>query len=800
MRCWLLCYQAASALRNPSHPLLCRPLLPVLAHPSCPSENLPPTSTLEPSPTPPPTPTPLPEVRVREGEQALRNGDWEQAIAEYKLAYDGSSDPDLSAEALLGLARSYLSGRNEYEAIAKVEQLLADHPEAHQVPAAHFVLAQAFSRQERFAEAAEEYRTYIVLHPGVIDSYIWNLRADALFDAGDYATAAVDYQAALGAPGVLDDIQLRLKLARSYALTGDFPTALTLYDDIYNRTESEYTRALVNLRKGQAYTELGQIDQAHEAYLDSVNRYPGSYDTYSALIALVEAGIEVNALQRGIVDYYAGQYGPAMAAFDSYLQADPADPGTARYFYGLAARAQGNFSAAIEQWDAIITEDPAHALWDDAWEQKAYTQWAHLSLYDDAIRTLIQFTEQSDSHPRAAEFIFDAAQVAEQNDDLSQAIELWERQASEYPNDERTVRSRFLAALARYRQGDYPAAQNAFERFLSVAVSLEDRAAGNFWAAKSALAKDDPESARTTFQTAASIDPTGYYSERARDYLHDRGLFEPPIGYDLGYDLNAERDKAAEWVKTTFNLPPETDLSGPGDLADDPSLQRGLELWELGLYDDARGEFEVLRTRSQSDPARTFRLIQLFIDLGAYRPGIMAARQVLDLAGLDEAAMFSAPAYFNHIRFGSYFPELVMPLAQDYGFHPLFIFSLVRQESLFEGFVNSSAGARGLMQIMPATGDEIAANLGWPDEYSSDDLYRPLVSLRLGMDYLDGQRALFDGDLFAALAAYNGGPGNAAAWHSLAPDDPDLFLEFDPIRRDARNTSSGYTKTSTSTG
>ena len=177
----------------------------------------------------------------------------------------------------------------------------------------------------------------------------------------------------------------------------------------------------------------------------------------------------------------------------------------------------------------------------------------------------------------------------------------------------------------------------------------------------------------------------------------------------------------------------------------------------------------------------------------------MAARQVLDLAGLDEAAMFSAPAYFNHIRFGSYFPDLVMPLAQDYGFHPLFIFSLVRQESLFEGFVSSSAGARGLMQIMPATGEEIAANLGWPDEYNSDDLYRPLVSLRLGMDYLDGQRSLFDGDLFAALAAYNGGPGNAAAWHALAPDDPDLFLET--IRyEELVNISSEYTKTSTCTG
>ena len=40
---------------------------------------------------------------------------------------------------------------------------------------------------------------------------------------------------------------------------------------------------------------------------------------------------------------------------------------------------------------------------------------------------------------------------------------------------------------------------------------------------------------------------------------------------------------------------------------------------------------------------------------------------------------------------------------------------MIRQESLFEGFVRSSAGATGLMQIIPATGEGIAADLGWPE-------------------------------------------------------------------------------------
>jgi soluble lytic murein transglycosylase len=165
------------------------------------------------------------------------------------------------------------------------------------------------------------------------------------------------------------------------------------------------------------------------------------------------------------------------------------------------------------------------------------------------------------------------------------------------------------------------------------------------------------------------------------------------------------------------------------------------------------------------------------LEKGLYRTAIFAARQVLDQVGMDDAETMRAPVYFNHIRFGPYYRELVMPASQEYNFHPLFLFSVMRQESLFEGFVRSSAGARGLMQIIPSTGREIAANADWPPNYTDEDLYRPLVSINLGSDYLNRQRGFMSGDLYGALAAYNGGPGNAMTWKNLVPPDPDLYVE-----------------------
>lgn len=94
------------------------------------------------------------------------------------------------------------------------------------------------------------------------------------------------------------------------------------------------------------------------------------------------------------------------------------------------------------------------------------------------------------------------------------------------------------------------------------------------------------------------------------------------------------------------------------------------------------------------------------------------------------------------------------------------------------------------MQIIPSTGGQIVSQLGWPPNYDEQDLYRPDVSVAFGVHYLAKNRDLLDGDLYAALAAYNGGPGNALEWKRLAGEDPDLFLEtvrFEETRNYIRN-------------
>ncbi len=330
----------------------------------------------------------------------------------------------------------------------------------------------------------------------------------------------------------------------------------------------------------------------------------------------------------------------------------------------------------------------------------------------------------------------------------------------------------------RYRLGDYAGGELAFRQSLELAATTAQSARGYLWIGKTLQAREDSEGAHTAWEAARNADPTGYYSLRAEHLLEGAPAFEDSGVFDFSTDLEAERRAAEEWMITTFAILGEDPFYELGPvLASDPRLVRGLELWNLGMLDEARAELSALRSSLAANPEGTYRLMHTLLKLGLYREAIIASRQILDHAGMDDAATLQAPVYFNRIRFGPYFGDIVLPEAARHGLDGLFLLSVVRQESLFEGFATSVAAARGLMQVIPSTGASIADQLGWPPDYETRDLYRPIVSVRFGTYYLGAQRDRFEGDLFAALAAYNGGPGNSIAWKELAPDDPDLFLE-----------------------
>ena len=112
------------------------------------------------------------------------------------------------------------------------------------------------------------------------------------------------------------------------------------------------------------------------------------------------------------------------------------------------------------------------------------------------------------------------------------------------------------------------------------------------------------------------------------------------------------------------------------------------------------------------------------------------------------------------------------------GLDPNLIRAVIRVESSFRTDAVSSAGAQGLMQLMPGTAREVGV----------DDPFDPHQNVRGGATYLKRQLQRF-GDIRLALAAYNTGPGRIASLGIADPDNADEYTKISPARKGIRRKS-----------
>jgi soluble lytic murein transglycosylase-like protein len=176
-------------------------------------------------------------------------------------------------------------------------------------------------------------------------------------------------------------------------------------------------------------------------------------------------------------------------------------------------------------------------------------------------------------------------------------------------------------------------------------------------------------------------------------------------------------------------------------------------------------------------------------DLADILPTAADEAMLTDLArglGDPEAAM---RVVRNAAKRNLILPERGYPLAAaPVGYEapePAFVLGIVRQESSFDPHARSGAGARGMMQLMPATASILARRLGI--EYSAYELDDSTYNMRLGAAYLGQLVGQFNGSYIMAAAGYNAGPGRPIQWTTECGDprsagtDPLDYIECIPF-------------------
>lgn len=770
-----------------------------------------PTPTITPTPTntPSPTATPIPSDRLVIARQAYASGDYQTARTEFdNLLADPGADDHEKRLALHWRGRSELELGDTQAAIATLKMFLQQYPSDELARAAQFNLGRAYEESGQPNQAASTYLGAIIPNDPA-NVYIYKRIGDMRLRTGAYTETVTAYRAGIEATDdVSFQVHLREGIAQAELLLNQNPAgAITQYRDILQIAKIDSYRAKILRLLGETYVAAGDTEIGYQTYLEAVNNYPEAYDSYLALVELVNANVPVDDFQRGLVDYHARAYQPAVAAFESYLaQNNPADASTkpisatatisatalltptvqptplpraaeATWFIGLSWKALGQYNRAISTFQKLIDNFPDSPNWGQAHVEIGLTLISQGN-HARAKTTLREFAASRPNHPLAAEALWRAARLDMSDKMFDDAHTHLHVVAQKYPTSQYAAEALYWAGQASYQLQDYQGAIDDWAELAEKYPTSELVSFGGYWRARALLELGRQAEAETVLSQVAER-PEDYYVLRARDLLTGQMPHPVPIILPDEAQLAEEKAQAEAWLKQWLGPAREAEnLSAIGSqLQNDPAFQRGHALLALGLREQALVEFEIVKDNWWHDPLAMYRLSNYFSQNNIGRLTIITAARLIFLSPAKSAE--DAPIYIQRLYYPFFFADVIFREAEQHQIDPALVAALIRQESLFEPSAESIAGARGLMQVMPTTGEYVAERSNFED-FNTDLLWRPFISIKMGSWYINQQLGIFEDNQFAALAAYNAGPGHVLEWVKTS-DDLDVFVESIPF-------------------
>ncbi|TDI63837.1 MAG: lytic transglycosylase domain-containing protein [Alphaproteobacteria bacterium] len=319
-----------------------------------------------------------------------------------------------------------------------------------------------------------------------------------------------------------------------------------------------------------------------------------------------------------------------------------------------------------------------------------------------------------------------------------------------------------LAGAAAKRSGKAAPEAQWWAGLAAFKLHRYDQAAGYFAAAARAPSAGPQEASRAAFW-AARANLVGRRPGRVIPWL-TRAAANPRTFYGLIAIHMLGGAPTFNWHEPALAAERTTALLAA------PAGKRALALIQVGQ--GRRAERELRPIRNSTEPRHLRAIMALADAAGLPATAYRAAKLLQALMGERiDAALYPIPAWAPN---GGYSMDRAL------------VFALARQESAFNARAKSRSGARGLLQLMPATARYMGRRSGAFRGRNRARLFDPEINLALGQKYM---RYLLSGDIVAGnmimmIAAYNGGPGNTAKWQRNMPHgaDPLVFMETIPAR------------------
>jgi soluble lytic murein transglycosylase-like protein/Flp pilus assembly protein TadD len=635
--------------------------------------------------------------------------------------------------------------RGDYQLAAMLlDESAAIEPEYFERNNMPFLRGRVAELQEDWARAEQEFsriESRSVLHP----LSLWH-RARVALEEGRNDDAI----------GFLDRLpsnfpaRRRLELA---PLAVDM-VALRIYDSV-NTRESRWRRAELRNDTPTMWQLLAQSrtdDIALEIALHLHEDVENPSDDQRMLLARTLHGQRI--------------FGSAAALFGSLLEHTRFGP-EAHYELGRTYFQQVRYEEAIEVFLQTVRRFP-----DTDWEKDAETQiassyWRKLD-FAAAEAAYLALIDKYEERRDFQSFVRDLIDIYRSQGDTRQALEWITRGLEGRPAASNRAVLTFTRAKTLYHAGRYREALSDLEQLQGMSLRSvangTDRTEVRFLEAITLEQLGRIDEASVIWRDLAD-DPFTYYGLQSLAKLDDpeidgtalqRRVWDAMSSGDLGLCERGDGAAVSDAIKQRrlartrgfrIESTPETDLVG--------------ELVFLRQWDEAFYWANLAASRWRDDAladlaylASDFRRAMLYGD--RLRPASGGEFFSLDGDYSDERRILMAMLY------PASFPDELCRESADAGVNPLWLRSIIWQESRYDPNARSAAAARGLMQFIPETAAKVADRMGM-GEMTPERMYSPEVSIRLGANYWAELMDEFGSPEFA-LASYNGGPHNVRRW------------------------------------
>ncbi len=668
----------------------------------------------------------------------------------------------------------------------KLLALKNQKPDSIEAKRTRFLLALIYVEQGKPEEAIKLLKPLSKNYKEVEDYIRFHLiRAQALADKHEKARDNT-LELLKQSPNTLLYAKLQLSLAEAQTRLGEKEAAAkTLEDAILsiskNFSHHKFSDFLPDLIFKLAETQEQSGKQA-EAYLNFRKlhiQYPNHDKTpeaetalkrLSALATVKEVVLTLREHTDRIRGLFKGvRYQEIIQEIQKLQKENNLLPGR---FYFFLARAHGGLKdrkKANEVLRQFLKTYPHHVKVQNAKLNIGRNLW-NLGRPMKGAKYFREVTQNAPSSGLAVQAQFFLGKIYEERKNFPEALKNYKAALEKYPNENYAQWAGWRLGWVHYLEGKF---EQAFNKFQEAAKRFPDKSFieyNLYWSAKSAEKMDKKDVARSLYAKVAELYPYTFHGIRAKAKL---------LNLDAKPEMVLENQALSRKKESS-------QLGRPLSTREKFHHIRANELAKLGLAQEARNEIDELQKTVRKNMTGALWLSQLYHQAQGYAESLRLLSLYKNFVTKPKEKDLSLK-FWKHF-FPLAYEEVVLAYAKPLKVDPFFVNSIIRQESLFDSKALSSAGARGLMQIMPATGKKLYPKIKLKKPFETDALFDPDLNIRLGVKYVSQLNKQFNKNRMHILISYNAGPHVLKKWLKRFGhlSDQDVFIESIPYSETRR--------------